>query len=333
MRGRGPLLWVLSGAVLLSALAAWWTVARLRPPAGPPAFDLDGLPSPANVLVASGVPRDGVPAIDEPRWLSASEVDRVNAERRGKLLVPDDRVIGLAVNGDVRAYPLRILQWHEIVNDTVGGEPVAVTYSPLCDSVAVVARRIGGRTVRFGHSGLLWQSNLVLYDRDAEQPSLWSQLAARAIAGPAAGRTLRLLPLSLTTWESWRTEHPDTRVLAPDPRLGREYRRSPYSSYFGSDILRFPVQPLPPGGRLKDRVVTVSAGGEARTFVLPELARRAGASAGEVDEMVGGVPVRIAFDSVLGTAVPRSLDSARPLEAVVVAFRFAWWATGHVGEG
>ena len=137
----------------------------------------------------------------------------------------------------------------------------------------------------------------------------------------------------MATWESWRTEHPDTRVLAPDPRLGREYRRSPYSSYFGSDILRFPVQPLPPEGRLTDRGVTVTAGGEARTFALPELARRAGASAGEVDEMVGGVPVRIAFDTVLGTADARTLDPNHPVEAVVAAFRFAWWATGHVGEG
>jgi len=298
-------------------------------------FGLDGLTVPRTALAASGLSRDGVPVLDRPVFLAASEINRRHRQRHGRLLVPSDRVVGLSAGGAALAFPLRILQWHEIANTTLAGEPAAVTYSPLCDSVAVYSRRVGGRTVRFGHSGLLWQSNLLLYDRDTPSPSLWCQLSGRAVAGPAAGTSLHRLPFVLTTWRWWRAEHPATRVLAPDPRLAREYRRSPYSSYFGSDILRFPVSPLPPPSRLrlKDRVVAVTAGGSTRAFALPELARAAGAPAAAVRRTVGRVPVAIAFDAVRGTAEVRSLDPRRPVDAVTTSFWFAWWAAGRQDPG
>jgi len=339
MSFRNPLLWIIPSSLLLTFAAAVWTLGTVRAGTGRPVignghevasygFDLANLTVARDLLVASGMPRDGVPVLDAPQFLTAAEVDRRNAERRGKLLVPDDRVVGLDLGGDARAYPIRLLQWHEIVNDTVGSVPVVVTYSPLCDSVVVASRELDGRTARFGHSGLLYQSNLVMYDRADAVPGLWSQLMARAISGPDAGTPLSLLPFSVTTWSAWRARHPGTRVLAPLPRLAGEYKRDPYSSYFGSDILRFPVAPRPPSNRLrlKDRVVVATIGGRSRTFALPDLARAAGAQRGTVRTEVGDVPVEVTFDNQLGTASIASLDPAQPVDALRTAFWFAWYA-------
>ncbi|MCG6963166.1 MAG: DUF3179 domain-containing protein [Acidobacteria bacterium] len=341
MKARSPLLWLIPGSVLLTLGAAVWTLGTARSErdraiigdghnVASYGFNLVNLTVPRNLLVASGLPRDGVEALDGPRMVSAAQLDGLKAGRHGKLLVPDDRVVGLEIDGDARAYPLRFLQWHEIVNDTVGSEPVAVTYSPLCDSVVVASREIGGATARFGHSGLLYESNLVMYDRTGAVPGLWSQLMARAISGREAGAELKLLPFSLTTWSAWRHLHPATRVMAPQPQLAREYKRDPYSSYFGSDILRFPVSPKPPSHRLhlKDRVVVATAGGHTEAFALPDLARDARAESGTVEREIGDVPVRITFDNVLGTASVASLDPQHPVQSVRTSFWFAWYASG-----
>ncbi len=154
--------------------------------------------------------RDGVRALVAPAMIDAAEVDRFNREERGKMLVPDDRVIGVEISGDARAYPLRLMRWHEVVNDVVGGEPIAVTYSPLCDSVAVFSRELDGIEVELGVSGLLYNSNTLLYDRRSGPPAtpLWTPArwspGRRTGAGPA-----RLVPARiLTTWASWRARHP-----------------------------------------------------------------------------------------------------------------------------
>jgi hypothetical protein len=129
----------------------------------------------------------------------------------------DDEVLGMAVDGAVRAYPLKVLDWHEAVNDDVGSG-VAVTYCPVCRSGVVADRDVAGRARTFGVSGLLFRANLVLYD-DASG-SLWSQLAARAIQGELTGERLELLPSSVTTWGAWQDAHPDTEVLLPPPFSG-----------------------------------------------------------------------------------------------------------------
>ena len=130
-------------------------------------------------------------------WLSRRPlVPRINKAQRGKFLVPRDDVIGVVVNGQARAYPVRFMIWHEIVNDTLGGVPIAVTYNFLTDSVAVFERTIGDEVHTFGESGLVYRSNLVLYDRRPGQrgESLWSQMGERAIAGPASGTPLVRIP-------------------------------------------------------------------------------------------------------------------------------------------
>jgi hypothetical protein len=295
-------------------------------------FDLSSSLVPAQDIVASGMPRDGLSALDDPALLTAAEVEYRNQEGRGKFLLASDRVIGVEVAGDARAYPLRFLRWHEVVNDTVAGAPVVITYNPLCDSVMVADRTVGSDVLTFGVSGLLFNSNLLLYDRreTANSASLWSQLQARAITGPAARDRLdlQLLPAAVTTWGEWQARHTGSRVLAPTARLEKLYRRDPYHSYFGSDLLRFPVDPLPPPSELalKDRVVAITVDEITETFALKRLASAVGADHGVWTTKVAGIQATIRFDSRLGTAVVAHAAVDGPAVGVRHAFWFAWYA-------
>mgnify|MGYP001822442536 FL=1 len=295
-------------------------------------FDLSTCLVPEADIVASGMERDGLPTLDDPDTLSIQEVEQKNQEGRGKFLLDGDRVIGVTLGGDARAYPLRLMRWHEVINDTVGGVPVVVTYNPLCDSVVVAKRTIGSEVQHFGASGLLHNSNLLLYDRQNADglPSLWSQLQARAISGPHAAEQSRLeiLPVALCMWGEWRVDHPHSRVLAPLDRMSQVYKRDPYHSYFGSDVLRFPVDPLPETGdlALKDRLVVINAGADEAAFALPLLTRAAGADHGSYDTAVGGIPIRIDFAVHPGVATVTRRDGLGPPPVTRYSFWFAWFA-------
>jgi len=175
--------------------------------------------------------RDCIPSIDDPEYVSADEAARF---MRG-----DELVIAMNHNGDKRAWPIRILDFHEIVNDTIGGDPVAVTWCPLCGSGLAFRREVGGEVVEFGVSGLLHDSDLVMYDRKTN--SLWQQITGDAVMGPAMGQTLQEVPATITEWETWRSGHPETRVMAP-PESGMDYGDSRhYAAYEESDRLAFPA--------------------------------------------------------------------------------------------
>ncbi len=333
--------WVAFAAAGLTLIVGAVLVAPLfdRSPGGSPEADfyLADTTVPKEYVVRA-MNRDGVRALVTPTMIDAAEVDRFNREERGKMLVPDDRVIGVEISGDARAYPLRLMRWHEVVNDVVGGEPIAVTYSPLCDSVAVFDRMLDGIEVELGVSGLLYNSNTLLYDRRLEPPNtpLWIQLDGRPVAGPAPGSQPRLVPgpATLTTWAAWRARHPATGVLAPLPEMKRPYKRDPYHSYFGSDLLRFPVDPLPPaeGLSLKDRLVIVTVDGEDTAISLPSLAAAAGARSGSVKVMVQGLALRLRFDADLGVADVEPLGEPDRLTAVRYAFWFAWYAIARTSH-
>lgn len=161
------------------------------------------------------VGKDKIPAVDEPKFVGPDEIE----------IEPDEIVIGLERNGVVKAYPRRILVWHEITNDVVGGEPVAVTYCPL--TATVMGFRRGDTT--FGVSGSLINSNLVMYDRGTD--SIWPQMVPNAIKGPMRGETLQEFRLTWTTWEQWHDAHPDTRVMSENTDYARNYGNDPYGSY------------------------------------------------------------------------------------------------------
>ena len=168
-------------------------------------------------IMSGGPPKDGIPSIDAPRFVPVAESSDLAAT---------EPVIGLVVAGDARAYPLRILIRHEIVNDTVGGIPVAVTYCPLCNSAVVFDRRVAGEATEFGTTGKLRNSDLVMYDRATE--SWWQQFLGEAIVGARTGTRLKVLPARLESWERFAQRFPDGRVLVPKASLWNAYGTNPY---------------------------------------------------------------------------------------------------------
>jgi len=182
-----------------------------------------GLPTPlidVRELRSGGPPPDGIPPIDEPRFLGTAEVS---------FLEDTEPVLALEISGDARAYPLQIMTWHEIVNDTVSDVPVAVTYCPLCNTAIAFDRRLDDRVLSFGTSGMLFNSALVMYDRQTE--SLWSHFTSQALAGVLTGERLATFPVSVVSWAEWRDAHPSGRVLSRDTGFDRDYGRNPYPGY------------------------------------------------------------------------------------------------------
>jgi hypothetical protein len=275
-------------------------------------------------IVASGMPRDGLPALDAPPTWSLAELDADAGRRR--LLLGGDPVIGVRLGGQARAYPLRMLVWHEAVNDTLGGQPILVAHCPLVGS-AVVALRQSGAT--FAWSGLLVGSSSLLYRRGAAVggESLWSPLALAAVSGPdaTAGAALEPLHCEVVAWRDWRAANTDTTVLAPDPRLAGEYRRDPYASYLGNDELRFPVAREWPAahGPRKTPVVAVRLDGRWAVFPFPVVAAHAD-SGGTWRATIGGreLVLRITDRPAAVTTAVSSGEAA----PTVYAYAFAWWA-------
>lgn len=189
-----------------------------RPPAGGrPAADAQGAGGLPRRQPLRGPGKDGIPAIDDPAFQAAAEADA--------WLDDGDRVVGLYHDGEARAYPQSILVWHEIVNDTVAGENIAVTYCPLTGTALGYLR---GETT-LGVSGRLVNSNLIMFDRASD--SLWPQILSAGIGGPHEGQGLEEVRVVWTTWGRWRERHPDTRVLTTDTGYLRNYNRDPYGGY------------------------------------------------------------------------------------------------------
>lgn len=229
-------------------------------------FQLQGLQVQYEWISPSGVARDQIRSLTEPPTVAAADVPAINKQERRlyhrKFIVSGDRVIGVSINGEQRAYQINILNYHEIVNDTLGGVPIAVVYSPLCDSATVFRRYVGGQIREFGSSGLLLNSNILMYDRqpDIAGSSLWSQLLMEAVSGPAAGEELELVPSALTHWGDWSQRHPNTTLMARDTGESRDYNTNPYLRYYQLGRPRFPLARLPgeDGPELFDRVVALS---------------------------------------------------------------------------
>ena len=170
-------------------------------------------------IIPGGPPKDGIPSIDDPAFVPVAEA-----------ALPDNEpVIGLVIDGDARAYPLRILIWHEIVNDVVAGVPVAVTYCPLCNTGIVFDRRVGDRVLEFGTTGKLRKSDLVMYDRTTE--SWWQQFLGQAIVGELTGSELAMLPSRLESFANFKQRAPDGQVQVAPDGIMRAYGATPYAGY------------------------------------------------------------------------------------------------------
>src|SRR5918994_4544888 len=248
-------------------------------------------------FTSGGPPKDGIPGIVRPRFASTGEADRFLADR--------EPVAVIEIGGISRAYPLQILTWHEIVNDEIGGRPVAVTYCPLCNSTVAFSREVAGRTLDFGTTGMLRNSDLVMYDRQTE--SWWQQITADAVVGELTGERLEVLPSQLLSWAEFRRLHPDGEVLSRDTGFSQPYGQNPYTEYDRPDSSPFLFEgetddALPP----KERVAAIATGaGRAVVYPFSRLAKSA-----PINDAIDDGPIVVLFDPEVGSALDSTTISS-----------------------
>jgi hypothetical protein len=269
---------------------------------------------PADSIEKGGPPRNGIPALHSPLFVSADAAD---------FLEDDDRVLGISIGDTAKAYPVRILNHHEIVNDWISQRRVIVTYCPLCGSGIAFSPAVDEMSLTFLVSGLLYNSDVLLYDFETE--SLWSQISRTAINGPLKGAQLKQLPLRHTTWEDWRQRHPDTQVLSTDTGFTFvDYDQDPYAQYARSKQLWFAVSNSDKRLRRKDWVLGIAVEGFTRAYPF----RRMKKQKSPIYDRIGGFAVTIEFNLEHQTAVAR--DSNGNLLEAVQLYWFAW-AAFHPG--
>jgi hypothetical protein len=245
-------------------------------------------------IVSGGPPKDGIPSIDNPRFIPRDQAD--------SFLRPEDIVFGISHNGVVRAYPQRVLVWHEIVNDSLAGEELSITYCPLTGSQVAFRRRLrDGSVTTFGTTGKLVNSNLLMYDRLTD--SNWPQILGIAINGPRRAQALEEVPLVWTTWQRWRDRHPDSEVLSPDTGYIRNYSQDPYGTYvpelggyYASNSLFFPVMRSSDRFPSKKVFIGLRVGEEQLAVPLEEFKSVVLSNAS-----VGGTPLVLLYDDGLDT--------------------------------
>ncbi|MEX2556508.1 MAG: DUF3179 domain-containing protein [Actinomycetota bacterium] len=255
---------------------------------------------PLDEIVSGGPPPDGIPPIDEPKFISPAEA--IWLDRQEPVMVVE-------IGEDARAYPLQILLWHEIVNDTVGGRPVLVTYCPLCNSAIVFDRTVRGNVTTFGTSGRLYNSDLVMYDRATK--SLWPQILGKAVVGPMIRTELEVIPSATTAFSDFRAAHPDGKVLSRDTGFDRDYGTTPYERYDSTAdpfLFRGEVDTKLPAIA---RVVGVRTADGPKSYSVEAL-RRLGAAAA-VNDRVGATELVVFFkrgtrSTLDGSLVAKSKD-------------------------
>jgi len=260
-------------------------------------LDLDNFPY--SLIASGGPPKDGIPALNNPPSVRPSGVSYLQG---------DDVVLGVVINGEARAYPHNIGWWHEIVNDEVGGQPIAVTFCPLTGTGLVFdAEDENGGQFELGVSGLLFNTNLIMYDR-RDGNTLYPQIAYKAIEGSRKGETLTLLPVVETTWDTWKKLHPDTRVVETGTYSLSRYASYPYGDYRTNDnFFLFGLEtPLSSNGnqytgqlRAKERVLGVRLDGEPKAYPLSAMGDRA-----LINDRVGGVDIAVLWDRRSYLAIP-----------------------------
>jgi len=274
-------------------------------------FNVSNAIIPASEILAGGPPKDGIPALSDPELIDAEAAS---------YLKPDDRVIGVTMDGISRAYPIAILNWHEIVNDTINDQRYAVTFCPLCGTGVAFYSDIAGNTTDFGVSGLLYNSDVLLYDRKTE--SLWSQIMGQAVTGELVGEKLKAFPVSHTTWRNWVEQHPDTQVLSTDTGYSRDYGRNPYRGYEQSRQLYFGVnQRAPDTYHPKEQVIGLEIDGVYKAYPFAELEKN---NQSQFKDSINGVSITIDWDRENRSV--ELFDSSGKRIAGIQGFWFAWFA-------
>ena len=274
-------------------------------------FDLSNAIIPKEQILHGGPPKDGIPAISNPKLIDAIKADYING---------DDRVVGINIDGVARAYPIAILNWHEIVNDEINGKHFAITYCPLCGTAVAFDANVKGKVTEFGVSGLLYNSDVLLYDRNTE--SLWSQITSNSVAGIMVGEALKRLPISHTTWRDWLAKNPETTILSDDTGFSRDYARNPYSGYEESRTLFFQVNNRAPDTyHPKELVVGLDVDGVYKAYPFVELEKNGKPS---FSDNINGKNITVSWDSENRSV--HLYDSSGGEIAGIQGFWFAWFA-------
>ena len=276
-------------------------------------FDLSNSQIPAANIHQGGPPKDGIPSIDQPKFVAASQAG---------FLKPNDKVIGIVYAGEQRAYPIKILNWHEIVNDKIGGQGVAVTFCPLCGTGMVFQSHNlngKGRAYHFGVSGLLYNSDVLLYDRETQ--TLWSQILSRAVSGALKGKQLRSIPSAHIRWQDWKKQHPKTKVLSTDTSFSRDYNRSPYGSYNTNRSIYFPLTANSNKYHPKERVLGLCVKQRCKAYPFAELTKT---GKRVIQDNFAGQSFKVSFDP--NNRDGQIVDSKGRVQASVNSFWFAWYA-------
>lgn len=239
-----------------------WVYSHIDPNLG--AFLYAGIPHTIRLEEISwgGVIKDGIPALVNPKLIPPAEADYIT---------PDELVFGVEINGDARAYPLRMMDWHEMFNDVIGGVPVALAYCTLCGSGILYETAVAGRDApfEFGSSGFLYRSNKLMFDRETD--TLWNQFTGKPVAGKLvdADIELKARPVAITSWAKWHARHPDTTVLSLDTGFERDYTPGkPYAAYFDSPDLMFPARVNDTRLAAKDYVFALRLGDAEKAWAL-----------------------------------------------------------------
>ena len=212
-------------------------------------------------LYVAGPPKDGIPAINEPKFVTVEEAN--------EWIQDSELVLAIDYKGVKRAYPLQIMIWHEIINDVVAGDPLVITYCPLCGSGIAFERTIDGEPVEFGTSGQLYNSNLVMYDRKTD--TLWTQATGQAIVGALSGRELTSVSIDTVVWKDWKKTYPDSEVLSKDTGYIRAYGEDPYASYYEDSFLFFPVESRDDSVHPKTVVFGIKVNGKYKAYQESDL--------------------------------------------------------------
>ncbi len=273
-------------------------------------FDLENALIPSEDIQSGGHGKDDIPAIDTPIFKRAVDYS---------FFEDDTFVLGITHRGVAKAYPLPILNWHEIVNDFVDTVPIVVTYCPLCSCGMIYESNIGGTRAAFGVSGLLYQSNLLMYDRRSE--SLWSQITGKAVSGPLSGQKLKPLSTHLTTLGAWKREHPETLILTTRTGFVRNYQQSAYQEYDNDQQLYYTpwnTNDLLPA---KERVIGVQVGDHVKAYPFAELASHPELI---IRDTFKGKPLHIHYDVL--NDVASVTDEEGKVYPSKTMYWFAWYA-------
>lgn len=274
-------------------------------------FDLTNSSIDKELILAGGPAKDGIPAIDKPHFISPQDATYLNKT---------DRILGISLQGVSKAYPIGILNWHEIVNDEIEGSHFSITYCPLCGTGVAFSSKVKDKTLNFGVSGLLYNSDVLLYDRQTE--SLWSQIKSEAISGELQGQKLTRLPITHTSWSNWLETHPDTIVLSDKTGFVRDYTRDPYSGYEKSKATYFQVtHKAPDYFHPKERVLGLEINNQFKAYPFSEIDK---ANEALIKDSFAGETFNIHWDKTNQKA--SITKTSGETVATIEGFWFAWFA-------